>query len=259
MRRGTRDLGRFDGIAALITPTQPKFVGGDVDGDQADIVEHTDWFAGATIAASLGAPGAARSAATRVPFAGAWGADGGLLDCGETCYLVARPLRGTIDLPADFPSGAWSVWFSVALPDGRVIDAPAASLFIPERPAIRLVRTADPRVAALEVRASYTRRISGSLPFRISLEAMRKGRRGWGDPHLVCGPDAHGRRECGANGYDPRYYRAVNVRLTRPAALVRVPVRVPAAGRWRVTVFLDAPTFLTLDEEPDRPLVFVAR
>jgi len=51
----------------------------------------------------------------------------------------------------------------------------------------------------------------------------------------------------------------VNVRLTRPAALVRVPVRVPAAGRWRVTVFLDAPTFLTLDEEPDRPLVFVAR
>ena len=73
---------------------------------------------------------------------------------------------------------------------------------------------------------------------------MRKGRAGWGNPRV--------------DGYDPRFYRNVSVRLTKPTAVVRVPLRVPAAGRWRVKVFVDAPSFLTLADEP-KPLFFVMR
>src|SRR5207249_3880866 len=83
---------------------------------------------------------------------------GGLLDCGPACYLIARPLRGTLDLPAGTPSGAWNVWFSVALPDERVLEAPPVSLFIHERPAVRVV--ARRRTAVLELRESYTCRLS---------------------------------------------------------------------------------------------------
>src|SRR5207237_7567568 len=52
--------------------------------------------------------------------------------------------------------------------------------------------------------------------------------------------------------------RKVTVRLTKPVTVVRVPLRVPAAGRWRVKVLVDAPSFLTLADEP-KPLFLIAR
>ena len=67
VRRGGVDVGRTDGIAALIAPTQPKLVGDEADGEQADLVEQTDWFAGATVTASLGVTPAD---AVPVPFDG---------------------------------------------------------------------------------------------------------------------------------------------------------------------------------------------
>jgi hypothetical protein len=239
VRRGGLDVGRIDGIAALIAPTQPKLVGDEADGEQASVVEQTDWFAGATVNASLGDT---RTDAVPVPFDGNWAADTGLLDCGPACYLIARPLRGTLDLPAGTPSGAWNVWFSLALPEERVLEAPPVSLFIHERPAVRVV--VGRGTAVVELRASYTTRISPSLPFTVTVEAARKGRAGWGNPRF--------------EGYDPRFYRKVSVRLTKSSTAVRVPVRVPAAGRWRVKVLVDAPSFLTLADEP-KPVFFVAR
>lgn len=239
VRRGGVDVGRSDGIAALIAPTQPKLVGDEVDGEQADLVEQTDWFAGATINASLGDT---RADAVPVAFDGSWAADAGLLDCGPACYLIARPLRGILDLPAETPSGSWNVWFSLALPDERVVEAPPVSLFIHERPAVRVV--VRRRTAVVELRASYTTRISPSLPFVVTIEAARKGRAGWGNPRF--------------EGYDPHFYRKASVRLTKRATVVRVPLGVPAAGRWRVKVIVDAPSFLTLADEPT-PLFFTAR
>jgi hypothetical protein len=239
VRRGGVELERIDGVAALIAPTQPKLVGDEADGEQASVVEQTDWFTGATLEASLGDT---RADAVPVPFDGSWAADTGLLDCGPACYLIARPLRGTLDLPAETPSGSWNVWFSLALPDERVLEAPPVSLFVHERPAVRVV--VRRRTAVVELRASYTTRISPSLPFPVTIEAARKGRTGWGNPRF--------------EGYDSRFYRKVRVRLTKPATVVRVPLRVPAAGRWRVKVLVDAPSFLTLADEP-KPVFFVSR
>jgi hypothetical protein len=239
VRRDGVDVGRIDGVAALIAPTQPKLVGDEADGEQADLVEQTDWFADTTVSAALGT-----TAADAVPisFDGSWAPDTGLLDCGPGCYLIARPLRGTLDLPAETPSGAWNVWFSLALPDERVLEAPPVSLFIHERPAVRVV--VRRRTAVVELRASYTSRTSPSLPFAVTIEAARKGRAGWGNPRF--------------EGYDPRFYRKVSVRLTKPATVVHVPVRVPAAGRWRVKVLVNAPSFVTLADEP-KPVFFVTR
>ena len=235
VRRGGVEVARIDGVAALISPTQPKLVGDEVDGDQAAVVEQTDWLAGSTLTAALGWT---RADAVPVLVAGDWAPDTGLLDCGPACYLIARPLRGRLDLPAGTASGVWNVWFSVALVDGRMLEAPPAQLFIHERPSLRIVAN------RLELRASYTRRISPARPFRVAVELARKGRAGWGNPRF--------------DGYDPRFYRKVSVRLTRPAAVVRIPLRVPTAGRWRAKVFVDAPSFLTLADEP-KPVFFVTR
>lgn len=235
VRRDGVEVARIDGVAALISPTQPKLVGDAVDGEQAEVVEQTDWLGGSTLTAALGST---LADATLVAFAGDWAPDTGLIDCGPACYLIARPLRGTLDLPAGTPSGAWNVWFSVGLADGRMLEAPPAQLFIHERPSLRVVAN------RLELRASYTRRISPARPFRLTVELARKGRAGWGNPRF--------------DGYDPRFYRKVSVRLTKPVGVVRVPLRVPAAGRWQAKVFVDAPSFLTLADEP-KPVFFVSR